>query len=88
MYWRVTLVDGGLLALLGLFSSGSLKVWRTGDFAGAVLDLARTVFETSGDGARNTGVPVRIDGVVRPVAGNNDSRADGGFDTVGEVALR
>ena len=40
----------------------------------------------SGDGALNTGVPARSVGVARPVAGNNDSRADGGLDTVGEVA--
>jgi hypothetical protein len=42
----------------------------------------------SGDGALNTGVPARSVGVARPVAGNNDSRADGGLDTVGEVARR
>jgi hypothetical protein len=63
-----------------------LKVCCVGDFAGAVFDLALGLFETNGEGARNTGVPARNTGVARPVAGNNDSRADGGFDTVGEVA--
>jgi hypothetical protein len=89
VYWRVTLVDGGLL----LVSSAALKVCCVGDLAGAVFDLARGEFDTSGDGARktgvparNVGVPARRVGVARPVAGNNDNRADGGFDTVGDVA--
>lgn len=89
LYWRVTLVDGGLL----LVSSAALKVWCVGDLAGAVFDLARGEFDTSGDGARrtgvparNVGVPARSVGVARPVAGNNDNRADGGFDTRGDVA--
>jgi hypothetical protein len=76
------LVDGGFL----LPSSVALKVWCVGDLGGAVFDLARGEFVTSGDGALNTGVPARSVGVARPVAGNNDSRADGGLDTVGEVA--
>ena len=91
IYWRVTLVDGGLL----LLSSAALKVCSVGDLAGAVLALARGEFETSGDGAfntgvpaRNVGVPARNVGVARPAAGNNDSRADGGFETVGDVARR
>lgn len=57
-----------------------------GDLAGAVFDLARGEFEMSGEGALNTGVPARNVGVARPVAGNRDSRADGGFDTVGDEA--
>ena len=48
----------------------------------------RGEFETSGDGARNIGVPARNVGVARPAAGNNDSRADGGLDIVGDVARR
>lgn len=89
VYWRVMLVEGGLL----LLSSVALNVCCVGDLAGAVFDLARGELETSGDGAlrigvpaRNVGVPARNVGVARPVAGNNDSRAEGGFDTVGDVA--
>jgi len=78
------LVDGGLL----LLSSADLKVCCVGDLAGAVFDLARGEFETSGDGALSTGVPARNVGVARPAAGNNDSRADGGFETVGDVPRR
>lgn len=66
-----------------------------GDLAGAVFDRARGEFVTSGDCARRTGVPARSVGVparnvgvARPVAGNKESRADGGFETVGDVARR
>ena len=72
-----------------------MKVCCVGDLAGAVFDLARGEFETSGDGAlstgvpaRSVGVPARKVGVARPVAGNNESRAEGGFDVVGDVARR
>lgn len=91
LYWRVTLVEGGLF----LPSSGPLNVCCVGDLAGAVLERARGEFDTSGDGARKTGVPARSVGVparnvgvARPVAGNKDNRADGGLETVGDVALR
>lgn len=90
-YWRVTLVDGGLF----LLSSAVLNVCCVGDLAGAVFALARGEFEMSGEGAlstgvpaRNVGVPERNVGVARPAAGNKDSRADGGLETVGDVARR
>lgn len=91
LYWRVKLVEGGLF----LSSSAPLNVGCVGDFAGAVLERARGESDTSGDGARKTGVPARSVGVparnvgvARPVAGNKDNRADGGLETVGDVALR
>lgn len=78
------LVEGGLF----LSSSAPLNVSCVGDLAGAVLERARGEFDTSGDGARKTGVPARNVGVARPVAGNKDNRADGGLETVGDVARR
>lgn len=72
--------------MVGLLSSAVLNICCVGDAAGAVFDLDREVFETRGDGARNMGVPVRSVGVARPVAGNKDNRADGGFDIVGDVS--
>lgn len=91
VYWRVKLVEGGFR----LVSSAALNVCCVGDLAGAVFDRARGEFETSGDDARRTGVPARSVGVparnvgvARPVAGNKESRADVGFETVGDVARR